>query len=123
MHPYGCGNALLESAGNAVGRLVHLHLAKETNLACYVVRDDGTDGCRVCFTAQEYATGTNALKIRNGGNIVPLAVTVAARVTRFVSVVKAHALIFFVPLMSSILFEWNEKGMGVLSILIMLLKF
>ena len=63
MHPYGCGNALFESAGNGVGRLVHLRLVEETHLACYDVRDDGTDGCRVCFTAREYATGANARQL------------------------------------------------------------
>ena len=51
---------MLESAGNGVGRLVRLRLVEETNLAWYVVRDNGTDGCRVCFTTREYATGANA---------------------------------------------------------------
>ena len=53
-HPYGCGNALLEQQRNGVGRLVRLQLVEKTNLA---VGDDGTDGCRVCFAAREYATG------------------------------------------------------------------
>jgi hypothetical protein len=59
-HPYGCGNALLESPGNVVGSMVHLRLVEETNLAGYLVHNDGTDGCRVCFTAWEYAIGPNA---------------------------------------------------------------
>jgi hypothetical protein len=59
-HPYGCGNAFIESADNGVGRLVRLRLVEMTNLAVYDVRDDGTDGCRICFTAREYAIGKNA---------------------------------------------------------------
>jgi hypothetical protein len=38
-------------------------LVEKTNLACYEVRDDGSDGCRVCFTAQEYAIGENATQL------------------------------------------------------------
>ena len=62
-HPYGCGNALLESPGNGVGSMVRLRLVEETNLAGYLVRDDGTDGCRVCFTAREYAIGPTACRL------------------------------------------------------------
>jgi len=62
-HPYGCGNAFIESVGNGVGRLVHLHLAEKTNLAVYEVRYDGTDGCHICFTAWEYAIGENAHRL------------------------------------------------------------
>ncbi len=62
-HPYGCGNALLESPGNGVGSMVHLRLVEEMNLAGYLVRDDGTNGCRVCFTAREYAIGPNAFRL------------------------------------------------------------
>ena len=40
--------------------LVRLRLVEVTRLAGYNVRNDGTDGCRVCFAAQEYATGPNA---------------------------------------------------------------
>lgn len=62
-HPYGCGNALLESPGNGVGTMVRLRLVEETNLAGHLVREDGTDGCRVCFTAREYAIGPNACRL------------------------------------------------------------
>jgi hypothetical protein len=59
-HPYGCGNALIERPDNGVGTVVRLRLVELTNLACHLVREDGTDGCRVCFTAREYAIGPNA---------------------------------------------------------------
>jgi hypothetical protein len=62
-HPYGCGNALLESTGNGVGTMVRLRLVKEKNLAGHLLREDGTDGCRVCFTAREYAIGPNACRL------------------------------------------------------------
>jgi hypothetical protein len=41
-HPYGCGNALLESPGDGVGTMVRLHLVEETNLAGHLVHEDGT---------------------------------------------------------------------------------
>ena len=59
-YPYGCGNVFIKSAGNGVGKLVHLCLVEETNLAVYDVRDDGTDCCCICFTAQEYIIEENA---------------------------------------------------------------
>ena len=62
-HPFGCGNALIEGPGNGVGRLVRLRLVERTHLAGYAVRDDGTDGCRVCFTAREYAIGSMASRL------------------------------------------------------------
>ena len=37
--------------------LVRLQRVEVTHLAGYNVRDDGTDDCRVCFAAREYATG------------------------------------------------------------------
>jgi hypothetical protein len=58
-HPVGCGNAFIERQGNGVGMLVRLCLVEFTHLAGYDVRDDGTDGCRICFAAREYATGPN----------------------------------------------------------------
>ena len=63
VHPYGCGNALLEQQGNGVGRLVRLRLVERTNLAGYEVSEDGTDGCRVCFAAHEYASGENGCQL------------------------------------------------------------
>jgi hypothetical protein len=38
-------------------------LVEKTNLAVYDVRDDETDGCHICFTAQEYACGPHAHKL------------------------------------------------------------
>ena len=46
-----------------MGRLVHLRLVEKTNLAVHEVRDDGSDGCRICFTAWEYAIGQNAQRL------------------------------------------------------------
>ena len=53
-HPYGCGNALIEGEGNGVGCVVRLRLVEKVHLACYVVKFDRTDGCRICFVAREY---------------------------------------------------------------------
>jgi hypothetical protein len=40
--------------------LVRLCLVEFTHLACYDVRDDGMDGCRICYAAWEYAAGPKA---------------------------------------------------------------
>jgi hypothetical protein len=58
-HPFGCGNAFIEQQGNEVGMLVRLQRGEVTHLASYDVLDNGMDGCRVCFAAQEYTTGLN----------------------------------------------------------------
>jgi hypothetical protein len=50
-HPFGCGNALLESEGKSVGRLLHLRLVEQIHLAGYAVQEDGIDDRHVCFAA------------------------------------------------------------------------
>ena len=62
-HPFGCGNAFIESAGNGVGRLVHLRLVEKMNHTVHEVREDGSDGCCICFTVWEYAIGENAQRL------------------------------------------------------------
>jgi len=44
-------NALIDGEVNGVGSLVRLCLVDTTHLAGYVLKDDGTDGCHVCFAA------------------------------------------------------------------------
>ncbi len=61
-HPY-CGNALIKEECDGVGRLIHLRLVENIHLADYVIKDDGTEGCRVCFAAREYAIGNTASKL------------------------------------------------------------
>ena len=56
VHPYGCGNALIDSDGNGEGRLVRLHLVAGTHLAGYAVRRLR----HTCFAACEYATCESA---------------------------------------------------------------
>ena len=62
-HPYGCRNAFIEEEGDGMGRLIHLHLVEKTHLAGYKVKDDGMDGCRICFAAREYAIGKTVGKL------------------------------------------------------------
>lgn len=40
-----------------MGRLICLRLVENIHLAGYAVRDDGTDGCHMCFVAREYSSG------------------------------------------------------------------
>jgi hypothetical protein len=51
MHPYECRNELIEEEGDVVGRLICLCLVEKTHLAGYEIKDDGTEGCQVCFAA------------------------------------------------------------------------
>ena len=41
---------------HGVGMQICLQLVDGSHLAGYIVEADGSDGCRVCFAAREYAT-------------------------------------------------------------------
>ena len=41
----------------------NLHEQLEDELAAFVMKSDGTDGCRVAFAAKEYAAGENGLRL------------------------------------------------------------
>ena len=59
-HPFGCGNALVLNRDDmGVGLRLHLCSFVRNELACCTMNADGSDGCRVCFTAREYAAGGN----------------------------------------------------------------
>ena len=62
-HPYGCGNVLIEEEGNSVGQLIRLHLVEKIHLSGYEIKDDGMEGCRICFAAREYVIGNTAGKL------------------------------------------------------------
>ena len=60
MHPFGCGNSLvLNREDYGVGMLLRLRMMVPNELSCYTINSNGSDGCRVCFVACEYATGEN----------------------------------------------------------------
>ena len=42
-----------------MGRVVPLQLVEKTNLTVHEVREDGSDGSHICFTAHEYVIGKN----------------------------------------------------------------
>jgi hypothetical protein len=64
VHPFGCGNSLvLNREDYGVGIVLRLRLVVRDQLACYTIRNDGTDGCRVCFAAREYAAGENGQRL------------------------------------------------------------
>jgi len=64
LHPDGCGNSLvLERADHGVGMELRLRMKVPNELACYTVRTDGTDGCRVSFVAKEYTAGEKGAKL------------------------------------------------------------
>ena len=59
LHPFGCGNALVLERDNTHGvrMKLRMRLVDKTNLACYEMHPNGSDGCRVCFAAREFAIG------------------------------------------------------------------
>ena len=58
LHPFGCGNILFLNWEDS-GVDIHLRFVRH-ELACCTMNDNGSDGCRVCFTgAREYAVGDN----------------------------------------------------------------
>ena len=60
-HPGGCGDALVLSKEDfGVGMLLRIRRSGPNELAVYVIKTDGTDGCRVGFAKREYATEANA---------------------------------------------------------------
>jgi hypothetical protein len=42
---------------------LRLRMKVPDKLACYVMRSDGTDGCRVGFVAKEYAAGEKGARL------------------------------------------------------------
>ena len=64
LHPFGCGNSLvLNQDDYGVGMVLRLRMFVCNELACYTIRDDGADGCRVCVTSQEFAGGENGCRL------------------------------------------------------------
>jgi hypothetical protein len=62
--PYGCGNSWIYDSGyHGVGMQIRLRLVGGSHLAGYTVQVDGTDGCRVCFAAREYAVGSSGVRL------------------------------------------------------------
>jgi hypothetical protein len=48
LHPDGRGNSLvLERDGHGVGMELRLRMKVMDEMACYTIKSDGTDGCRV----------------------------------------------------------------------------
>jgi hypothetical protein len=69
--PFGCGNILvLNREDLGVGLHLHLRSFVHHELTCYVMKDDGSDGCHFCFKTREYAAGNNDCQL--DGAIVKL---------------------------------------------------
>ncbi len=64
LHPDGCGNSLvLGRDDHGVGMELQLRMKAVDEMACYTIKSDGTDGCRVAFLAKEYAAGDRGLRL------------------------------------------------------------
>ena len=64
LHPDACGNSLvLERDDHSVGMELLLRMKVVDKMACYTIKPDGTDGCRVSFLAKEYTAGDRGLRL------------------------------------------------------------
>ena len=69
LHPDGCGNSLvLERDDHGVGMELWLRMKVVDEMACYTIKPDGTDGCRISFLAKEYTAVDR--RVRLNGVIV-----------------------------------------------------
>jgi len=60
LHPFGCGNSMVVNrVDSCVGLCLRLHLFVKNELVGYIINDDGSEGCCICFAAREYAAGEN----------------------------------------------------------------
>ena len=60
LHPFVCGNSLVVNrVDSGVGLCLRLHSFVRNELAGYTIHYNGSEGCRVCFAAREYAAGEN----------------------------------------------------------------
>ncbi len=64
LHPDGCGNSLvLERDDHGIGMELRLRMKGMDEMACYTIKTDGTDGCRIAFLAKEYVVGDRGLRL------------------------------------------------------------
>ena len=55
LHPFGCKNSLMVNHDDmGVCLCLRLCLFVQNELACYIMNNDRSDGCHVCFVAQRY---------------------------------------------------------------------
>ena len=54
---------MLNREDYGVGMLLRLRMMVRNELSCYTINSDGSDGCRVCFVAYEYAVGENGCRL------------------------------------------------------------
>ena len=54
---------MLERDDHGVGMELRLRMKVVDEMACYTIKPDGTDGCRISFLAKEYATGDRGVRL------------------------------------------------------------
>jgi len=63
LHPFGCGNLVSNQEDYGMGMLLQLRMMVTKELSYYTINRDGSNGCRVCFVACEYATRENGCRL------------------------------------------------------------
>ena len=64
LHPDGCRDSLvIERADHGVGMEFRLRMKVADELTCYIMKSDGTEGCRVAFAMKEYAAGKKGSRL------------------------------------------------------------
>ena len=54
---------ILMDVDHGVGMELRLRMKAVDEMACYTIKSDGTDGCRIAFLVKEYAAGENELRL------------------------------------------------------------
>ena len=54
---------MLNRPDGGVSMVLHLRMMVPHEVSCYTINDDGSDGCRVCFVAREYAARENGQRL------------------------------------------------------------
>ena len=54
---------------HCIGMKIRLWPVNDSHLVCYQIQSDGTDGCRVCFAAREFAVGLQSRHL-DGSTVV-----------------------------------------------------
>jgi hypothetical protein len=62
-HPGGCGEVLVfDEEDSGVGIKFRLRITNPNELGVFMIKEDGSDGCRVTYAARQYATQENAAR-------------------------------------------------------------
>ena len=100
LHQFGCGNSLvLNREDCGVGLCLRQRMMVQNELACYSINIDSLDGCRICFTAREYAAGENG-HLLDGAVVTITKVFTSDHENHTMQCLYHHNVVMCMPLLS-----------------------